>query len=58
LKESWDEELRRNLYDCLCRSNDYAFKNKTLDIQVPSEILNLIETIITWLKTRNANTGL
>lgn len=58
MKESWDEELRRSLYDCLCQSYDYAFKKKTLDVQTPSEIVNVIETIIIRLKSYNASRGL
>lgn len=55
--ESWDEELRRNLYECLNLSYDYAFEKKNLNVQVPKEILDFIETVITSFITHDVNSG-
>lgn len=55
--ESWDEELRQNLYDCLCRCNDFAFEKKSLDVPIPNEILNFIQTITLQFVNQDANKG-
>lgn len=44
--ESWDEEIRRNLYECLYLSYDCAFENKNLNVNTPKEISDFIETIL------------
>ncbi|XP_025202207.1 transcription-associated protein 1-like [Melanaphis sacchari] len=56
LGESWDEELRRKLYECLYLSYDIAFENKNLNIRVPREISNFIKTIIISFVAEDVNT--
>lgn len=45
LKESWEEKLRRNLYECLYLCYDHAFENKNLDVPVSPNIFGFIESI-------------
>lgn len=56
LGESWDEELRRKLYECLYLSYDFAFENKNLNVRVPREISNFIKTIIISFVAEDVNT--
>lgn len=58
LGESWDEELRRKLYECLYLSYDFAFKTKNLNVPVPREISNFIKTIIISFVAEDVNTSL
>lgn len=57
LGESWDEELRRNLYECLYQCYDYAFENKNLNVLISFKIVNCIQTLIETFVTEDVNTS-
>ncbi|XP_029341770.1 transformation/transcription domain-associated protein isoform X2 [Acyrthosiphon pisum] len=56
LGESWDEELRRKLYECLYLSYDFGFENKNLNVRVPRKISNFIKTIVISFVAEDVNT--
>lgn len=56
LEDSWDEELRRNLYRCIYLCYDYAFKIKNIKVRVPPKIFNFIETMS--FVTQDENSGM
>ncbi|XP_050420275.1 transformation/transcription domain-associated protein-like [Adelges cooleyi] len=45
LGESWDEELRRKLHECLSLCYDYAYQNKSMNVPISIEIFNYIANI-------------
>ncbi|XP_050530942.1 transcription-associated protein 1-like isoform X2 [Daktulosphaira vitifoliae] len=45
LGESWDEELRRNLYECLSLCYEHAYLNKSLNVPISTEIYNFISNV-------------
>lgn len=57
MDESWDEEIRRNLYNCLYLSYDCAFKYKNVNANTPTEIAAFIETILILI-IKNVDSGM